>query len=117
MQRGEVWWASLPDPAGSAPGFRRPVLIVSADSFNRSRIQTVLAAVVTTNLKLAAAPGNLRLPAGSGGLRKASVVNVSQVVTLDRQYLISRLGRLSGSAMSAVDDGLRLALGLQGTRR
>jgi mRNA interferase MazF len=113
MLRGEVWWASLPDPAGSGPGFRRPLLIVSADSFNRSRIQTVLAAMVTTNLEFAAAPGNLRLPAGTAGLKQASVVNVSQLITVDKGYLRSLVGRVPAPAMRNVDAGLRLVLGLE----
>jgi mRNA interferase MazF len=117
MLRGEVWWASLPDPLGSGPGFRRPLLIVSADSFNRSRIQTVLAAVVTTNLKLAAAPGNQRLPAGTAGLKQASVVNVSQLITVDKGFLQSRVGRVPAPAMRGVDTGLRLVLGLESGSR
>ena len=112
MQRGEVWWASIADPQGSGPGFRRPLLIVSSDSFNRSAIRTVLACVVTSNLALEAAPGNKRLAAGTAGLRKASVVNVSQVVTVDKSYLSSRIGRLPAAVMRQVDQGLRLVLGL-----
>lgn len=112
MVRGEVWWAALKDPVGSEPGFRRPVLVVSADSFNRSRIATVVVAVITSNLRLAAAPGNVRLPARTGGLSKPSVVNISQVITLDKSFLMSRAGRLPESRMHAVDDGLRLGLGL-----
>lgn len=112
MKRGEIWWASLPDPVGSGPRFRRPVVIVSAESFNRSRIRTVLAAVVTSNLALSAAPGNLRLPAGAAGMKTPAVVNVSQIITVDKGFLTSRIGRLSDSSMKAVDDGLRLVLGL-----
>lgn len=112
MRRGEIWWASLPEPAGSGPGYRRPVLIVSANAFNDSRIGTVVAAVVTTNLRLADAPGNVRLPAGAAGLARASVVNVSQVVTIDKATLTERLGRLPPRAQAEVDDGLRLALAL-----
>lgn len=111
MKRGEVWWASLRDPAGSEPGYRRPVLIVSANSFNDSRINTVLAAVVTTNLRLGDAPGNVRLPARTG-LAKPSVVNVSQVITVDKSFLTVRVGRIGPHAMAQVDQGLRLVLGL-----
>ena len=107
-----MWWASLKDPTGSGPGFRRPVLIISADNFNRSRIGTVVVAVVTSNLRLAAAPGNVRLAARTGGLPKPSVVNVSQVITLDKTFLTSRAGRLPASRMHDVDEGLRLALDL-----
>jgi mRNA interferase MazF len=114
MKRGEIWWASLPPPAGSSPGYRRPVLIVSNDSFNRSRIATVVAAVVTTNLRLADAPGNVQVASRGTGLPKPSVVNVSQVVTLDRTMLTTRAGRLGLSQMALVDRGLQLALGLTG---
>lgn len=87
MQRGEVWWASLPEPSGSGPGYRRPLLIISANSFNVSRIATVIAAVITSNVRLADAPGNVRLPVRGTGLSKPSVVNVSQIITLDKTFL------------------------------
>lgn len=112
MKRGEIWWASLPEPARSGPGFRRPVLIVSADSFNRSKITTIVAAVITSNLQLAEAPGNVRLSGSGSGLAKASVVNVSQLITLDKTMTTSRLGRASAAQMASVDRGLRLVLGL-----
>ena len=112
MRRGEIWWASLPDPVGSEPGFRRPYIIVSANPFNVSRINTVIAVVVTSNLRLADAPGNVRLSARGTGLSKPSVANVSQVVTIDKSFLNEKVGRLPPSTLSAVDDGLRLALGL-----
>jgi mRNA interferase MazF len=112
MKRGEVWWASLPAPAGSGPGYRRPVLVVQANAFNESRISTVVVAVITSNLRLAEAPGNVRLPRRSSGLGKASVVNVSQLMTLDRRFLTERLKALPGAAVERVDQGMRLALGL-----
>ena len=112
MKRGEVWWADLPEPAGSEPGYRRPVLIVQADDFNRSRIRTVLAVAITTNLALAHAPGNLPLPRRNAGLERESVINVSQVVTIDKRFLIERAGRLSGSQLRQVEEGLRLVLAL-----
>ena len=112
MERGEVWWAELPDPVASEPGFRRPVLIVSSNAFNRSRIRTVLAVVITSNLRLSDAPGNVLLAATGSGLPKDSVANVSQVVTLDKGFLSGRCGRIPPRAMKAVDDGLRLALSL-----
>lgn len=115
MKRGEIWWASLPPPVGSSPGFRRPVLIVSSDRFNRSKIATIIAALVTTNLRLADAPGNVRISGQATGLPKPSVVNVSQVVTLDRALLTSRAGHLGPAQMATVERGLRLALGLTGT--
>ena len=112
MQRGEIWWASLPSPKGSGPGRRRPVLIVQSDAFNASRIQTVIAAVITSNLDLAAAPGNLLLRRRDSGLTKDSVVNVSQLITLDKAYLTERVGRLPKRHTGAIDEGLRLVLGL-----
>lgn len=112
MRRGEIWWASLPEPSGSGPGFRRPLLIISANSFNESRISTVIAAVITSNLRLADAPGNFRLPAKGVGLSKPSVVNVSQIITVDKSFLTERVGRLSPRLLAAVDDGIRLVLSL-----
>lgn len=112
MQRGEVWWASLPPPRGSEPGFRRPVLIVQSDAFNRSKIATVVAAAITSNAALLSAPGNVALSRKASGLPKQSVVNVSQVATLDKSMLTSRVGTLSRDLMDAVNEGLRLALGL-----
>ena len=112
MRRGEVWWAELPRPAGSEPGYRRPLLIVSSDDFNRSRIRTVLTVAITGNLALAEAPGNVRLRRSVTGLPRPSVVNVSQIATADRAFLTARAGRLSGTVMRRVDEGLRLALDL-----
>lgn len=112
MRRGEIWWASLPEPAGSGPGFRRPLLIVSANSFNDSRISTVVATVITSNLRLADAPGNVRLPVKGTRLTKASVVNVSQVITVDKTFLTERIGRLNPRLLAEVDDGLRLVLSI-----
>ena len=112
MRRGEIWWASLPEPAGSGPGFRRPLLIVSANSFNDSRISTVVAAVITSNLRLADAPGNVRLPTKGTGLTKASVANVSQIITVDKTFLTERIGRLNPRLLAEVDDGLRLVFSI-----
>ncbi|HLD13650.1 MAG TPA: type II toxin-antitoxin system PemK/MazF family toxin [Burkholderiales bacterium] len=112
MRRGEIWWASLPDPVGSGPGFRRPLLIVSANSFNASRINTVTAAVITSNLRLADAPGNVRLPVRGTGLTTPSVVNVSQLITVDKSFLTKKIGRLMPRLLNTVDEGLRLALSL-----
>ena len=112
IQRGEIWWADLPEPRRSEPGFRRPVLVVQADSFNRSRIQTVVVAVVTSNLDFADAPGNVVVPARSSGLPRDSVVNVSQVLTLDRGFLTERAGTLPARLQGSVDKGLRFVLQL-----
>jgi mRNA interferase MazF len=112
IERGQVWWADLAEPRGSEPGFRRPVLVVQSDAFNRSRIRTVVAVVLTSNLRLVEAPGNVLVPARTSGLPKDSVANVSQVITLDRESLTEPAGRLRGGLLAAVDEGLRLVLGI-----
>lgn len=112
MKRGEIWWASLPVPAGSGPGFRRPVLVVQTNPFNDSRIATVIVVVITSNLALADAPGNVRIGKADSGLSKISVVNVSQVLTLDRSLLTKRVRALASQAMQSVDAGLKLVLGV-----
>jgi mRNA interferase MazF len=113
IKRGELWWASLPDPRGSESGYRRPVLVIQSDAFNRSGIGTVLVAVVTSNVRLGDAPGNVPLTRKQSGLSKPSVVNVSQLVTLDRRYLTERIGRAPTAQMEKVEHGLRLVLSLR----
>lgn len=110
MQRGEIWWAGLPSPRGSGPGYRRPVVIVQADSFNRSRIQTVVVATITSNMKIADSPGNVVLPKRHSKLKRDSVINVSQVITLDRSFLAERVTRLPLRLAQELDAGLRLIL-------
>ena len=112
IERGTIWWADLGAPRGAEPGFRRPILIVQADAFNRSRIQTVIAVVLTTNVRLLDAPGNVLVPARVSGLRKNSVANVSQVFTVDRGDLQEPTGRLDAATLRRVDAGLRLVLNL-----
>ena len=112
MKRGEIWWASLPAPAGSGPGFRRPVLVVQANPFNESRIRTAVVAVITSNLGLAEVGGNVRLGRSESSLARPSVVNVSQIVTLDKEQLTQRIRALHPATMHRVDEGLRLVLGL-----
>ena len=112
MQRGEIWWASLQEPQGSGPGYRRPVLIVQADEFNRSRIDTIVAAAITSNLTLASAPGNVRLGPRSSGLPKESVVNVSQLITIDKRFLTERVKSIDPNIMQEVDAGLRTVLSI-----
>ena len=112
MHRGEIWWASLPDPKGSGPGYRRPVLIVQDDEFNRSRISTVIVAVLTSNVALAPAPGNVLLKARRAGLPKDSVVNVSQLITIDKRFLADKVKTLNSPTMAEVDEGLRLILAI-----
>jgi len=112
MERGTVWWAQLPEPIASEPGFRRPVIIIQSNAFNRSRIRTIVAVVLTSNLRLAEAPGNVLIPATDSGLPKDSVANVSQIITLDRTFLTEKGGRMPSRIMKAVDDGIRLVLSL-----
>jgi len=112
VKRGDIFWADLGGPTGSEPAKRRPVLIVQADSFNASRISTVLAAAITSNQRLAAAPGNVDLPARVSHLPKDSVVNVSQVVTLNKAVLSERVSDLPADTMAEVDAGMRLVLSL-----
>lgn len=112
IERGQIWWADLPEPRGSGPGYRRPVLIVQADSFNLSRIQTIIVATITSNLELADAPGNVLLPMRSTGLPRDSVLNVSQLLTLDRSFLTELVGALPPRLQNSVDEGLRTVLQL-----
>ncbi len=112
MRRGELWWASLPSPTGSGPGFRRPVVIVQSNDFNESAISTVIVAVITSNLKLAAAPGNVRLPRGQSKLKRASVINVSQLITIDKSLLTEQVSTPSAELIHHLDIGLKLVLGL-----
>jgi len=112
MNRGEVWWADLAEPRGSEPGKRRPVLIVQDDSITRSRLQTVMVVPVTSNLRRAAAPGNVALARSDSGLRVESVAMACQVVTIDKAFLTERVATVPGSIMKRIDDGLRLTLAL-----
>lgn len=112
MKKGEICWASMAEPQGSGPGFRRPVVIASSNEFNQSLIQTVVCVVITSNLSLAAAPGNFRLPKSNTGLEKESVVNVSQVITLDKSYLSDSIGKLTAKQMNALNNGLKLVLAI-----
>jgi mRNA interferase MazF len=111
IAQGEVWWADLGDPAGSEPGYRRPVVVVQGDAFNASSLQTVVCVVLTSNTRWAEAPGNVLLAARGTGLSKTSVANVSQLVTLDRAALTERAGRLSPSHLELVLAGIDIVLG------
>jgi mRNA interferase MazF len=112
MRRGEVWWASLPQPLGSAPGYRRPVLVIQTNSFNESLIRTVVVVAITSNTRLAAAPGNVLCQARDTGLPSDSVANVSQLITVDKSLLTERVHTLPERILSEVEDGLRMVLGL-----
>ena len=111
MRRGEVWWASLPPPMGSGPGYRRPVLVIQANEFNESDIKMVVAVIMTTNLRLAGAPGNVRCGSKETGLPRESVVNVSQVVKVDKARFTQRVGSVPTHVLRQVEDGLRRVLG------
>jgi mRNA interferase MazF len=111
IAQGDIWWADLGDPIGSEPGFRRPVIVVQCDGFNRSRIATVVCVPLTSNLKWAEAPGNVRLPATATGLPKDSVANVSQVQTLDKGTLTDLAGRLGQRQLHAILAGIDVMLG------
>lgn len=111
IAQGEVWWADLGEPAGSEPGFRRPVVVVQGDAFNRSSLRTVVCVSLTSNLHWADAPGNVLLPARATGLPRDSVANVSQLVTVDRDALTERVGALSASSLELVLAGIDVVLG------
>ena len=113
IQRGDIWWASLAGTAGSEPGYSRPVLIVQSDDFNRSRIGTVIVVAITSNTRLAAAPGNVLLSSKVSGLPKDSVANVSQLITLDKSFLTASVGKLGSRELAAVEAGLHLVLALR----
>jgi len=112
VRRGEIWWADLVAPVASEPGYRRPVLIVQSDSFNRSRIATVVVVTLSSNLRLAQAPGNVLLSRRATGLAKDCVANVSQVITVDKGFLTEQVGMLPGYLLEQVEDGLRLVMEL-----
>ncbi len=112
MKKGEIWWASLEDPRGSEPGFRRPVVIISSNEFNKSKIQTVIVAAITSNARLAEAPGNFKLTKKSSGLSRESVVNISQILTLDKSFFNEKLGKLNAKQVQLLNYGLQLAFNM-----
>jgi mRNA interferase MazF len=111
IAQGEVWWADLEDPSGSAAGFRRPVVIIQGDAFNRSAIRTVVTVPLTSNLRWANAPGNVRLSGRLTGLARESVANVSQVVALDRTTLTERVGKIPRPKVELLLSGLDIVFG------
>jgi len=112
VKRGEIWWATLDEPRGSEPGYRRPVVVVSSNEFNQSKISTAIVAVITSNIRLADAPGNFSISKKESGLTKESVVNVSQVLTLDKSFLTEKSGGLSSKKIVAMNEGLKLVLSI-----
>src|SRR3984893_16452853 len=111
ISQGEIWWADLPEPTGSGPGFRRPVAVVQCDALNHSRIATVVCVPLTSNLKWALAPGNVSLSARLTGLPKDSVANVSQVISLDKSLLSERVSKLPRHKLELLFSGIDLVLG------
>ncbi len=112
MQRGEIWWTDFGEPRGSEPGFYRPAVVISTDRFNSVSLNTATVVICTTNINLAKRPGNVLLPIRGTGLDHPSVVNVTQVATIDRRALDRFIGRVPNGLMTQIDDGLRLALAL-----
>ncbi len=110
MRRGDIWWANLPEPVGSGPGYCRPVLVLQSDAFNQSRISTVVVLVITKNVQLAKAPGNVLLTPRMSGLDIDSVVNVSQILTLDKSLLTEYVSSLTEAKMAKIEAGVRLVL-------
>ena len=111
MRRGEVWWASLPEPGSAGAGFRRPVLVIQSDSFNESRIHTVIVAAITSNVRLAHTPGNVLFERRQWRLPRDSVINASQLLTIDKVFLTERVSLLRPAIMARVEAGLKLVLG------
>lgn len=111
-RRGEVWWTDFGVPFGSEPGYRRPSLVVQADAFNQSAIQTVVLIPLTKTLELAGAPGNVLCCPRDTGLPRTSVVNVSQLTVVDRRRLLEKVGAVPGRLLKQIEDGMRLVLGL-----
>lgn len=112
IKRGEIWWAAFPEPAGSGPDYKRPILIIQADEFNKSKINTIIVAVITSNTRLAVAPGNVFLSPRKSKLPKESVINVSQIITIDKSFLSEKVHTLSDEIIAQVDEGLKLVLKL-----
>ena len=100
VNQGEIWWVDLGEPAKSEPGYKRPMVVIQSNSFNESKINTIICAVVTSNIKLADAPGNILLNSKSTGLIKNSVINVSQIITVDKSYFLEKIGSLNNRQLS-----------------
>jgi mRNA interferase MazF len=111
ISQGDVWWADLPEPIGSGPGFRRPIVVIQSDAFNRSRIATVVCVPLTTNTHWLNVPGNVQLPSGITNLPEDSVANASQVIAIDKALLFDRVGKLSRAKLELVLAGLDAVLG------
>ncbi len=108
MNRGEIWWVEL-----SEPGYKRPVVIIQADSFNLSKINTIICVVITSNLKLNEAPGNILLPSKTTGLSKDSVINISQIITIDKSMLVEKIGELTSKQLNKLNESLKIVLDIK----
>jgi mRNA interferase MazF len=112
VNRGEIWWTELSEPKKSEPGYKRPLVIIQSNSYNRSNINTAICAVITSNLKLAEAPGNILLNPKTSGLPKTSVINISQIITIDKSFLIEKVGELTNKQINRLENSLKLILSL-----
>ena len=112
IKRGEIWWADLGEPKGSEPGYRRPIVVISSDSFNRSKINTVICAILTSNLSYSDLPGNIFLSKKSSNLKKESVINISQILTLNKDELIDKVSKLSDRYLLKINSSLEFVLGI-----
>ena len=110
IRQGDIFWVDLETPSGSAPGYRHPHVVVQNNLFNQSKINTVVVCALTSNLKRAGAPGNVLLAKGEANLRKASVINISQIVTVDKSDLTEKIGTLSPSRVEQITDGIKLLI-------
>ena len=110
MQKGEIWWANLPKPKISEPGYKRPVLIIQSNSFNKSKINTIICAVITSNVSLAKAPGNIHLKKLESKLPKESVINVSQIITIDKSLLSKYVSTLNKEVIKKIEYGIKIVL-------
>ncbi len=113
LRRGDLWWADLGEPHGSEPGFRRPVLVIQDDGFNQSKLATVVVLALTSNSRYGQLPGNVSLAATVSGLDRDSIINVSQITTIDKSWLDSWVSRLPNEVMAEVEYGLALILGFE----
>jgi mRNA interferase MazF len=112
IKRGQIWWADLPEPHGSSPGFEHPIVVIQSDDFNQTKLNTVIGTIITSNLDLAEMPGNVLIKKTQTELPKDSVVNVTQIVTVDKSDLLEYVGTLSERKMEQIEKGLRLVLSL-----
>ena len=112
VKRGEVWWGDLPEPRGAEPGFRRPLLVLQTDELTKGRLRTVVVAVITSNTRLANYPGNVYLDQNKTGLPKDSVVNLTQLYSIDKEFLGERVGQLPQRLMDLVEEELCFVLAI-----